>query len=309
MTVSSVRSEYIGRFAPSPTGLLHFGSLVCAMGSYLQARKHCGQWLLRIEDIDPPREVVGASDAIVHSLERLGFEWDGAVSYQSQRQSLYDDAIDQLQAQLYACNCSRKTLAAYRRQATAHAKIANTVYPGICRHRQLPPKNHALRIRACGEVDIDDAIQGRIHVDLSTQVGDFVVRRRDGLFAYHLAVVVDDAQQGVSEVVRGADLLAQTPSHIHLQRCLGLPTPRYCHLPVATDPSGQKLSKQNGAKPIDTLPAIALLINAWRFLGQTRFEETPINIEEFWSIASTQWQLDHVPRSMTEKAEGRAYLG
>jgi glutamyl-Q tRNA(Asp) synthetase len=216
--------RYRGRFAPSPTGPLHFGSLVAAVGSFLQARAQRGEWLVRVEDLDPPREVKGAADDILRTLERLGLQWDGVAMYQSARTAAYDHAINELRRAnaLYACACSRREIA-----DSSLPGIEGPVYPGTCR-RGLPGARdgRALRVRTDGaRVAFEDRWQGRLENSLEPEFGDFVVRRADGLTAYQLAVVVDDAAQGITEVVRGADLLYSTPRQLHLQTLLALPAP------------------------------------------------------------------------------------
>lgn len=243
----------VGRFAPSPTGPLHLGSLVAAVGSWLYARAEGGRWLMRIEDIDTPRVVPGSAEEILAALRRYALDWDGEIVWQSQRTSLYERAIAQLRAQglVYDCACSRADL-----QRAASAPLgAEAVYPGTCRNGIAPGKvARAIRFRVPDEViAFDDRIAGRIEENVAERSGDFVVRRADGLFAYQLAVVVDDGEQGVTQVVRGADLLASTPRQIALQRALGYPTPVYAHLPLVTNPDGSKLGKRDGALPLPTL--------------------------------------------------------
>ncbi|HEX4869655.1 MAG TPA: tRNA glutamyl-Q(34) synthetase GluQRS [Moraxellaceae bacterium] len=255
------RMPYIGRFAPSPTGALHFGSLVAAVGSYCAARAAGGRWLLRMEDIDPPRAMPGASDLILRQLEAYGFGWDGAVLYQSSRSDAYLAALEQLHAQgdVFWCRCSRAEL----------ARLGARAYPGTCRARTTPQADAAIRLRVPpGRVEFEDAVFGPQAEDVATVVGDFVLRRRDGLFSYQLAVVVDDAAQGITQVVRGADLLDNTARQIVLQRRLGLPTPGYLHLPLAVHADGSKLSKQTFATALP-LPANARLLRlALVHLGQ-----------------------------------------
>ena len=292
-------SRYVGRFAPSPTGPLHFGSLVAAMGSYLQARGQDGQWLLRIEDIDPPREIGGAADSIIRSLENLGFEWDQSIIWQHENLDRYREIVDRLCAQnvLYACNCSRKQLAA------AHSPETDPgVYPGTCRDRSLDFAGNSLRIRVAGAIRFNDAIQGAISEFLPRETGDFVVKRRDGLFAYQLAVVVDDADQQVSEVVRGADLLDNTARQIFLLRQLNLAIPDYCHLPVAIDTEGRKLSKQTHAGPVDNFSPVDALLAGWKFLGQRRAEPGLDSVADFWRWAIDNWSLASVPPRATQTA-------
>ncbi|HEX7044303.1 MAG TPA: tRNA glutamyl-Q(34) synthetase GluQRS [Burkholderiales bacterium] len=289
------RSGYRGRFAPSPTGPLHFGSLVAAVGSFLQARASGGEWLVRMEDIDPPREMPGAAEEILRTLERYGLVWDGEVMYQSRRAGAYADAIEQLRAvgALYACGCSRREIA-----DSSVRGIDGLIYPGTCR-AGLPPGRdaRALRVRTEGpRVAFDDRWQGRIECDLAREIGDFVVRRADGLIAYQLAVVVDDAAQGITEVVRGADLLYSTPRQLHLQRLLGLPPPRYAHLPVVVNAHGEKLSKQTGAEAVSHAPVVPLLRRVLLFLGQDAPEELELaDVESFWRYAIAHWRAERVP--------------
>ena len=238
---------YIGRFAPSPTGPLHFGSLVAAVASLLDARAARGRWLVRIEDLDRPRCVPGAADDILRTLERLGLTWDGEVVYQSKRHSLYADALQRLQANTYWCNCSRREVAD---SSLGLAVDGAPIYPGTCRAAGLET-GRALRARmTAGEICFHDRVQGRQCQVLERDVGDFVIYRAGGMYAYQLAVVVDDEAQGVTDVVRGADLLDSTPRQIYLQRLLGLATPRYLHVPAAIDAAGEKLSKQTAAPAI-----------------------------------------------------------
>ncbi|MFN7924146.1 MAG: tRNA glutamyl-Q(34) synthetase GluQRS [Bryobacteraceae bacterium] len=231
--------RYRGRFAPSPTGPLHFGSLVAAVGSYLDAKSHGGEWLVRMEDLDKPREAPGAADAILRCLERMGFEWDGAVMYQSYRTDAYREALERLvrAGAAFACSCSRRD--------------AGDVYPGTCR-AGAKGEARSWRFRVGNEpVAFTDRVQGRFEQSLETGVGDFVLLRADGIFAYQLAVVVDDAEQGITDVVRGADLLDSTPRQIALAKSLGVATPEYLHLPLVLGPDGQKLSKQTLAPAVE----------------------------------------------------------
>lgn len=292
-------SRYRGRFAPSPTGPLHFGSLIAALGSYLQARHGGGEWLVRVEDLDPPREMAGATKLILSTLEHYGFEWDGEVWYQSRRHAVYLEVLDQLARNglSYRCGCSRKQVAERQNQLGLPA----SVYPGSCRLQQASPHvQHAIRINTEGQqVAFVDGIQGPIVEDVEHEVGDFVLRRADGFFAYQLAVVVDDAAQGVTEIVRGSDLLDSTARQIVLQRLLGYPTPAYHHLPIVVNKLGQKLSKQTFAPalPADNpLPALWLALH---FLGQ---EPPPELIEgelaSFWKWAIGNWNVDAIPRTL-----------
>ena len=239
--------SYVGRFAPSPTGPLHLGSLVTAVASFLHARQARGEWLVRIEDIDPPREVAGAADDILRTLEAFELEWDRPVLYQSSRLAAYRAVADRLLAEgrAFRCRCSRSEI-----RSTNDGESGG--YPGTCRDRHLPPGDAAVRVRVDpGRVTFADGLQGKIETDLAATLGDYVVVRRDGLPAYHLAVVLDDAEQGVTDVVRGVDLLDSTAAHVHLQGVLGLSTPRYCHVPVVVNAQRQKLSKQTGAAAVD----------------------------------------------------------
>ena len=288
----------IGRFAPSPTGALHFGSVVAAVGSYLSARSQGGQWHVRIEDVDTPRTVPGAADQILKTLENLGLMWDGSPVWQHQRLAHYRAALEQLRAQglAYACACTRNHLA----QAPL-AQDGARQYPGTCRSGLpdgVPPR--AWRFRTNHEpCSFNDIVQGKRQTDLENEVGDFILYRADGLFAYQLAVVVDDADLGVTEVVRGADLLDSTGRQIALQRALGVATPRYAHLPVALNAQGQKLSKQTQAKAVDNLPARQTLFAALAFLGQI----PPAELRggppaELLTWAQAHWQWHYVPKRL-----------
>ncbi|HEY8856530.1 MAG TPA: tRNA glutamyl-Q(34) synthetase GluQRS [Rugosibacter sp.] len=292
---------YRGRFAPSPTGPLHFGSLIAAVGSFLDARARGGEWLLRMEDIDAPRCSMAAAENILRTLECFGFAWDGAVVWQHQREAAYADALVQLQknGQVFSCACTRRELADSLLAADGAA-----IYPGTCR-LGVPEGKMAQgwRVRVSPEsmraapVVFEDAIQGRIESDLSRDAGDFIVRRADGLFAYQLAVVVDDAAAGVTHVVRGADLLLSTSRQIFLQQSLGLSTPLYAHLPVAVNEVGEKLSKQTLAMPLDVTRPVVELISALAFLGQKPPPELlDASLDELWAWAIRHWQLENVPR-------------
>lgn len=259
---------YIGRFAPSPTGPLHMGSLIAALASCLDARAGSGRWLVRIEDLDRPRCVAGAAGEILRALERFGLRWDGEVVYQSRRHELYRQALDELRADTYWCNCTRREIAD---SSLGLASDGAHIYPGTCRARRLS-KGRALRLRTSSEeIRFHDRLQGEQSQVLERDIGDFVIYRADGQYAYQLAVVVDDAAQGVTEVVRGADLLDSTPRQIYLQRLLGLPTPRYLHVPVAVNAAGEKLSKQTGATAIEL--SFQTVRAALRFLGQPEAQD------------------------------------
>ncbi len=288
--VKKVSPSYRGRFAPSPTGPLHFGSLVAAVGSFLDARAAGGEWRVRIEDLDPPREVPGAADAILRSLEALGLHWDGEVLYQSRRAEYYAAALERLARDglVYPCACTRREV---REQG-----VDGVVYPGTCRNG-LPPGRTArtLRVRVDGaRIAFADRLLGAFEQDLPREVGDFVLRRADGLAAYQLAVVVDDAAQGINQVVRGSDLLDSTARQIHLQRLLGLPAPAYLHLPVAAHADGSKLSKQTFAPAIDTREGAALARRVLAFLGQPLPDEA-LDLDELWCWSAARWDPARIP--------------
>jgi glutamyl-Q tRNA(Asp) synthetase len=279
---------YVGRFAPSPTGPLHFGSLVAAAASYLQAKAHNGQWLLRIEDIDPPREQPGAAESIIVALRRYGFEWDGDVLYQSDNRATHHAALATLiEGRLaYRCGCSRADL------ADAPQGDLGSIYPGTCRDRKVVG-NTSIRLRTNdAPIVFDDALQGRVVQHLESGSGDFVICRRDGLIAYHLAVVVDDEQQGVTEVVRGIDLLDSTPRQIWLQRTLGFKTPHYAHIPVITNSSGEKLSKSTHAPGItmdNIAPALIEALRALQLAPPAKL--TRESVANIWSWAVENWRI------------------
>jgi glutamyl-Q tRNA(Asp) synthetase len=296
---STINANYRGRFAPSPTGPLHFGSLVAAVGSYLQAKSHHGEWLVRMEDLDTPRNVAGAADGILHALESFGFEWDGEVIYQSVRDEIYRAALAQLSArgETFPCACSRKEIA-----DSSVVGVEGPIYPGTCR-TGLPAGKapRAIRVRV-GEtrVEFEDHIQSLQAQNLGREIGDFVLRRADGIFAYQLAVVVDDAEQGINEIIRGADLLTSTPRQIYLQGLLGYATPSYGHLPVATNCSGEKLSKQTLAQAIDARQSTQQLFDALRFLGQAPPPELRQSSQKpLWDWAFEHWSLAKVPSIQT----------
>ena len=285
--------HYTGRFAPSPTGPLHAGSLVAAMASYLDARAHQGRWLLRIEDIDEPRTVSGAAESIGEALAALGMHPDGEVLWQSQRKSRYEAAFGQLKEDVYPCGCSRKEIADSR---TGMASDGAAIYPGTCRHGLAEGKTtRAWRLRLppplseAGVITFEDRWLGRITENLSESTGDFVLKRADGFWAYQLAVVVDDAEQGVTDVVRGADLLGSTARQIYLQRLLQQPTPRYMHVPVVNNDAGEKLSKQTGARPLDLAQPLDALMLAASRLGLTLPPTAGISLESFWEAAISAW--------------------
>jgi len=277
---------YRGRFAPSPTGPLHAGSLAAALASWLDARAHGGAWLVRIEDLDPPREVPGAARDILETLAVFGLESDEPVEFQSRRGALYDVAIGRLMhdGRVYGCACSRSEI----ELAIAAAGVASAAYPGTCRSGPNGRAIRAWRFRVpVGAVGFDDRIAGRIEQRLEVDVGDFVVRRADGLWAYQLAVVVDDAAQRISDVVRGADLLDNTPRQISLQRALGIATPRYMHVGVVVNERGEKLSKQTGARALDRNNALTELERAAQHLGLPRMGAG--SAAAFLRSATTAW--------------------
>jgi len=292
-------TPYRGRFAPSPTGPLHFGSLVAAVGSYLDARHRHGEWLVRIEDIDPPREVPGSADNILYTLEAFGLEWDGPVVYQSRCGERYAAALEYLERNgfLYGCACTRREIPdSDMRGSGAPA------YPGTCR-AGLPPGRTArsLRVRVDDtESGVRDRLQGYIHQRLCETTGDFIVRRADGLVAYQLAVVVDDGAEQISHVVRGADLLDSTPRQVYLQRLLGLPEPEYLHLPVAANAAGEKLAKQTRARAVDPAQAGTILCDVLRFLNQplpdAAEDATP---GELLRQAAEHWDFQSIPAGHT----------
>lgn len=285
----STKADYIGRFAPSPSGPLHFGSLVAALASYLDARSQGGSWLVRMEDLDPSREPPEAAALILSTLDVFGLHWDGTVLCQSQRLAAYAEALSDLQDRglVYSCDCSRLQIQAI-----------GGVYDGRCRQRQLLSSAGALRVVVPDDsVLFEDAIQGPQQQNLFKECGDFVLRRKDGLIAYQLAVVVDDAFQQVTHIVRGSDLLASSPRQLYLQRLLGFPTPHYAHIPVAVNDSRQKLSKQHFATPLDQQYPAVQLLEALRFLGQspdTDLAGAPPAVLLAWAVI--HWDIQAVPK-------------
>lgn len=300
--MTSARPPYIGRFAPSPTGPLHLGSLVAAMASYLDAKVHQGRWLVRIEDLDRDRNVAGVDQHILASLQRCGMQWDGEVTWQTLRTDLYEAALTQLgQADaVYPCSCSRKEIQdSQLRQGQAASAL---VYPGTCRNGLAPGKTaRALRLKTPQQQRLTcftDRWHGAVCQDLASAVGDFVIRRADGFWAYQLAVVVDDGAQGVTDIVRGADLLDSTPRQLYLQELLGLPRPSYLHVPVVVNAQGEKLSKQTGALAFDNGAAPeqllrAAILPAARFLGM---DVQADSVDGFWRAALPAWE--HVLRQL-----------
>lgn len=276
-----------GRFAPSPTGPLHFGSLITAIASFCEAKSHHGQWLVRIEDTDIPRIHAGAEYAILTALEVFGFEWDQPVIRQQDRLALYEKALAQLKENnlIYACACSRKQLNGL------------SIYPNTCRHKHLAFEHHAIRLKVQDQdICFDDLLQGNCCENLSQSIGDFVLKRRDGIISYQLAVVVDDALQGVTHVVRGADLLDNTARQIWLGQCLNLPKLNYCHIPLAMNDQGQKLSKQNLALPLDLQHAPQLIQAALKALHQPMVD---IDLPRMMlKQAAEQWDITRISGGM-----------
>jgi glutamyl-Q tRNA(Asp) synthetase len=285
----------IGRFAPSPTGPLHFGSLVAALASYLNAKQQSGLWILRMEDLDKPREIPGARDEILSTLDRFGLHWDGNVLYQSTRFDIYEHYLSQLREKglLYHCRCTRKEIS-----DSSPVGIEGPIYSGKCRHLHINTPPFSVRILVNHQpISFVDLIQGPQIQNLNQDIGDFIIKRADAQFAYQLAVVVDDALQNVTEVVRGADLLDSTPRQLYLQEALGFKHPSYAHIPVATNQQQEKLSKQTLAKPISGFPPQALILKALSFLGQSpphALQNAPLS--EILSWAIIHWQLHQVPK-------------
>ena len=290
--------DIAGRFAPSPTGALHFGSLIAALGSFLNIRHHGGKWYVRIEDLDLPREQPGAGADILRTLETFGLAWDGDVIRQSGRGARYEQALDRLVAGnlIYHCTCSRKDI-----QLAGKPGIEGQRYPGTCRTANHNGHDASIRLRTHDEpLTVIDIIHGPSVQRLETEIGDFILKRRDGLYAYQLAVVVDDAEQGITEVVRGCDLLNSTPRQVYLQQCLGLTTPAYIHLPLAVNRAGEKLSKQTGAAPIAGCDPVDVLLAALAFLGQrppAELREGSVSDVIGWAVS--HWSLAAVPKQRT----------
>jgi len=278
-------NTYVGRFAPSPTGPIHIGTLVSAMASYLDARINNGKWLLRIEDVDRPREVSGSAESIIRFLDCAGFGWDDDIIYQSQRNDYYQHILQKLQEKdlTYPCECSRK-------------QIANGIYRSICRDKQLSTRQPlAIRIKTDDkELVFNDRIKGQRSHRLLSQTGDFVIKRKDGLFAYQLAVVADDADCKVTDVVRGADLLDSTPRQIYLYRQLGMPEPSYAHTTLILDHNGNKFSKsQPGDKILK--PQLDTLVTAWNLLQPEILSTKDFDsLDSFWAWAGSHWDIKHI---------------
>lgn len=289
-------SQYIGRFAPSPSGELHFGSLIAALGSYLQARARQGIWRVRIEDIDPPREVPGAAETILRQLEHYGLEWDGEVLWQSRRHQAYRAALAWLREQglSYYCTCSR-----------ARIRSIGGAYDGHCRGLNQAPENAATRLLQHHPVfHFCDRLRGAVHADEKLAREDFTIQRRDGLFAYNLAVVVDDHFQGISEIVRGADLMSATVRQISLWRHFGWREPDYIHLPLVVDQQGNKLSKQNHAPPLPKSDPRPTIIRALQFLNQRVTDEwRDLRVDQLLKQAVINWRIVAILHSQAYLAE------
>jgi len=286
MSSKPPQTRYVGRFAPSPTGELHFGSLLAAVGSFLQARSNNGKWLVRVEDIDPPREIPGSSRSIISDLVRLGMKPDEPVMFQSVRGKAYSAASRSLlkSGKAFYCTCSRSDLP------------KSGIYPGTCRNgAREDSERKSVRIRVDhDEIRFTDKVMGSVTQQLASEVGDFVINRSDGLPAYQLAVVVDDAFQDITEVVRGADLLDSTPRQIHLQQALQLPTPAYLHLPMATTRSGDKLGKRFKSDPINRAGPVTVIEKALQFLGHN--PPPNLELEALWTWSIENWNTELIPR-------------
>ncbi len=279
--------QYIGRFAPTPSGPLHFGSIVAALGSYLQARKQQGKWLVRIDDADTTRSRQHSDSVILNQLETLGLRWDDEVIYQSRRYELYQNALSELinKGLIYACQCSRR-------------EIGRLPYSGKCRHANLDINfNLALRLKTEQKViSINDILQKSININIENDIGDIIIRRADQLFAYHLATIVDDAEQQITEIVRGADLYKVTPIQIYLQQILALPVPDYMHLPVAVDANRKKISKSDQPNNLIFQHPEQLIIAVLKFLGQPVPQSNDFdNLDDLLQFAIQHWQIDTIP--------------
>ncbi len=289
MNNAKTNLPYVGRFAPSPSGPLHFGSMLTALASFLDAKSHQGVWRLRIDDIDPPRTQKGAADDIMRVLTALGLHWDGPVIYQSQREPSYQDVLRQLTKsnRLFYCQCTRATL---------HNRVQ---YPGTCRANSAPLPNSALRIRMpATDIHFKDGIQGDCHCP-SEQQGDWIVKRKDGYWAYQFATALDDTQDNISHVVRGTDLLASTYRQIWLQQLLGRQSPQYAHLPVVLGDDGQKLSKQNWAKPVFAYEVEACFVEAFRLLKLPPMPD--MDPKEWLTWAASEWDINRIQGIQTLK--------
>jgi len=297
-----MKTQYTGRFAPSPTGELHFGSLVAAVASYADAKHHSGSWLLRIDDVDQPRKADGSSESIIATLKVFGFEWDGPTRWQSQRELKYQEAIASLRERglAYPCRCSRRRI-----EKTAQAGAEGMIYPGTCRGWDgTGAKQTSIRMRTTStQTSVPDRIVDRISQNLEDDIGDFVIFRADGVAAYQLAVVVDDFLDNITHVVRGADLELSTPRQVNLQRQLGYPTPQYAHIPLVRDHKGEKISKSDGAYPVDATRPLAALHAAWQFLRQRPLTESIADVNDFWDAAAKTWCIDTLRHAAADGAD------
>lgn len=307
MPLATPPSRYCGRFAPSPSGPLHVGSLMTAVGGYLEARKQGGKWLVRIEDLDIPRIVPGSADDMLRALEALGLYWDGPVLYQSQRLAAYQEVLHQIKSAVlvYPCTCSRKDIA-----DSAIMGTEGLIYSGTCRSRRvtatvLGSQSYAWRVRTISEIiTLEDVLQGRLGQSVENEIGDFTLLRADGVFTYQFAVVIDDAFQGVTDVVRGVDLFSSTPRQIYLQRLLNFRTPNYAHLPVAVNAHGEKLSKQTLAPPIDLGNFKATLLRVLKLLHQRPPADlVDCDLATMWEWALGHWSLKKLRGIRTVKAD------
>ncbi len=291
---------YIGRFAPSPTGPLHYGSLIAAVASYLQAKKNGGQWLIRIEDIDPPREVAGSANNILHTLEHYRFEWYGSPLYQSSRNETYHEKLTKLKEKnlIYACSCSRKQI-----DQIAKESVLGKRYPGSCRAKNLDINNVAynLRLRTSDEfIEFHDAVYGKQSLNILNDIGDIIIYRKHKLPTYALAVSVDDAYENITEVVRGSDLLTFTSLQIFICKLLGSAIPKFLHIPIIIDEHGHKLSKQSNAEPLSINNCNVTLVKALLDLGQKPPHDLAAeNLEDIWDWAIQHWDTVKIPKSKT----------
>lgn len=300
------KAKYRGRFAPSPTGSLHFGSLIAASAAYLDAKANQGEFIIRIEDLDPAREIAGSDKLILKTLEQFGFEWNEPVAYQSKRTDIYQSYLDKLNAKrlIYRCQCSRRQL-----RAEAQFGPLGMIYPNHCRQVNVAATNrHAIRLKVCDStITINDQVFGQISQNLLTDLGDFIIRRSDGNFAYQFAVVIDDALQQISHVVRGSDLLDSTPRQVYIQQCLSLPRPNYLHVPTATDNQRTKLSKQTGATAISSKQANKQLVQVLEFLGQAPPSELEkSSLDDIWHWAIHNWQPKSIPKLLNKTVKKSA---
>jgi glutamyl-Q tRNA(Asp) synthetase len=285
---------YIGRFAPSPTGLMHFGSLVTAVASYLDAKHHNGIWRIRMEDLDQPRVLHGSDKAITNSLHKHGFQWDDEIIYQKQRIDIYQTYLNGLNQKdmTYSCECSRKEIA-----DSAASGTDGMIYPGTCRNKKLDINRHALRIKTKDtQISFEDKIQGVIQQNILKDFGDFILKRADGIYAYQLAVVIDDALQNINTIIRGYDLIGSTSRQIFLQQILSFPSMIYGHIPIATL-NQKKISKENQSLPVNNVNIKNNLVACLKFLGQDyKVIEKEKTLTNFWATAIQLWNISLVPK-------------